>query len=102
MQSHHRNGLRTLLNNINTLIKQSDTDITELTLILSCSSDLQVTELESVLEEEKRQRSQALAARRRLEGQLKEQEDLTEATSRGREETLKQLRKTQVAWTQTF
>ena len=32
MQSHHRNGLRTLLdNNINTLIKQSDTDITEWT-----------------------------------------------------------------------
>uniref|UniRef100_A0A8C5AH92 Myosin, heavy chain 11b, smooth muscle n=1 Tax=Gadus morhua TaxID=8049 RepID=A0A8C5AH92_GADMO len=55
----------------------------------------QVTELESVLEEEKRQRSQALAARRRLEGELKEQEDLTEATSRGREEALKQLRKAQ-------
>ena len=31
VQSHHLNGLRTLLdNNINTLIKQSDTDITEL------------------------------------------------------------------------
>ena len=57
----------------------------------------QVTELESVLEEEKRQRSQALAARRRLEGELKEQEDLTEATSRGREEALKQLRKAQVS-----
>ena len=35
MQSHHRNGLRTLLdNNINTLIKQSDTDITEWTEIV--------------------------------------------------------------------
>ena len=31
VQSHRGNGLRTLLdNNINTLIKQSDTDITEL------------------------------------------------------------------------
>ena len=31
VQSHHGNGLGTLLdNNINTLIKQSDTDITEL------------------------------------------------------------------------
>ena len=34
-QSNHRNGLRTLLdNNINTLIKQSDTDITEWTEIV--------------------------------------------------------------------
>ena len=32
VQSHHGNGLRTLLdNNINTSIKQSDTDITEWT-----------------------------------------------------------------------
>ena len=35
VQSHHQNGLRTLLdNNINTLIKQDDTDITELTKIV--------------------------------------------------------------------
>ena len=35
VQSHHGNGVRTLLdNNINTLIKQSDTDKTELTEIV--------------------------------------------------------------------
>ena len=35
MQSHHGNGVRTLLdNNINALIKQSDTDITEWTEIV--------------------------------------------------------------------
>ena len=34
VQSHLRNGLGTLLNNINTLIKQSDTDITEWTEIV--------------------------------------------------------------------
>ena len=34
VQSHHQNGLRIFLDNINTLIKQSDTDITEFTEIV--------------------------------------------------------------------
>ncbi|KAG7273095.1 hypothetical protein CRUP_024825 [Coryphaenoides rupestris] len=55
----------------------------------------QVHELEGDLEEEKKQRSQAAAARKKLERDLKDREDLMEATSRSREETLKQLRKVQ-------
>jgi len=57
----------------------------------------QVHELDGDLEEEKKQRGHAAAARKKLERDLKDQEDLTEATSRSREETSKQLRKVQVS-----
>uniref|UniRef100_A0AAX7T773 Myosin, heavy chain 11b, smooth muscle n=1 Tax=Astatotilapia calliptera TaxID=8154 RepID=A0AAX7T773_ASTCA len=55
----------------------------------------QVRELESELEEEKKQRSQASAGKKKLEGELKDAEDQLEASSRGRDEALKQLRKIQ-------
>ncbi|XP_077387392.1 myosin-14-like isoform X1 [Festucalex cinctus] len=55
----------------------------------------QVRELESELEEEKKQRAQALAGKKKLEGELKDMEDQLEATNRGRDEALKQLRKIQ-------
>uniref|UniRef100_A0A669BRD7 Myosin, heavy chain 11b, smooth muscle n=1 Tax=Oreochromis niloticus TaxID=8128 RepID=A0A669BRD7_ORENI len=55
----------------------------------------QVRELESELEEERKQRSQASAGKKKLEGELKDMEDQLEATSRGRDEALKQLRKIQ-------
>uniref|UniRef100_A0AAQ6AIG6 Myosin, heavy chain 11b, smooth muscle n=1 Tax=Amphiprion ocellaris TaxID=80972 RepID=A0AAQ6AIG6_AMPOC len=55
----------------------------------------QVRELESELEEERKQRGQASAGKKKLEGELKDMEDQLEATSRGREEALKQLRKIQ-------
>uniref|UniRef100_A0A7N6AMQ9 Myosin, heavy chain 11b, smooth muscle n=1 Tax=Anabas testudineus TaxID=64144 RepID=A0A7N6AMQ9_ANATE len=55
----------------------------------------QVRELEAELEEEKKQRGQAAAGKKKLEGELKDKEDQLEATSRGRDEAIKQLRKTQ-------
>lgn len=53
-------------------------------------------DLEAELEEERKQRGQASGAKKKLEGELKDMEEQLEATSRGREETLKQLRKVQV------
>ncbi|XP_069573588.1 myosin-11-like isoform X1 [Brachyistius frenatus] len=55
----------------------------------------QVRELESELEEERKQRGQASAGKKKLEGELKDMEDQLEATSRGRDESIKQLRKLQ-------
>lgn len=67
-------------------------------LVLNCPllCPLQVRELEAELEEEKRQRSQTSAAKKKLEEDQRDLEDQLEATSRGRDETLKQLRKIQV------
>ncbi|KAG7219369.1 hypothetical protein INR49_019075 [Caranx melampygus] len=55
----------------------------------------QVRELEMELEEEKKQRGQASAGKKKLEGELKDIEDQLEATNRGRDEAVKQLRKIQ-------
>lgn len=56
----------------------------------------QVRELEAELEEEKKQRGQASGSKKKLEGELKDMEDQLEATGRGRDEAVKQLRKIQV------
>ena len=53
-------------------------------------------ELESELEEERKQRGQASGSKKKLEGELKDMEDQLEANSRGRDEAVKQLRKIQV------
>ncbi|XP_056141976.1 myosin-10 [Lampris incognitus] len=55
----------------------------------------QVRELESQLEEERSQRSQALSVKKQLEAELQEAEAQVETASRGREEGLKQLRRLQ-------
>ncbi|XP_056143748.1 myosin-11-like [Lampris incognitus] len=55
----------------------------------------QVRELEMELEEERKQRGQASASKKKLEGELKDLEDQLQTISRGREEALKQLRKIQ-------
>ncbi|XP_059203908.1 myosin-11-like isoform X2 [Centropristis striata] len=55
----------------------------------------QVRELEAELEEERKQRGQALGGKKKLEGELKDLEDQMEATGRGRDEAVKQLRKIQ-------
>ncbi|XP_049925259.1 myosin-11-like [Epinephelus moara] len=55
----------------------------------------QVRELESELEEERKQRGQLSGSKKKLEGELKDLEDQLEATSRGRDEAVKQLRKIQ-------
>lgn len=60
---------------------------------------LQVRELEVELEEERRQRAGATAGRKKLEGEVNDLEDQVEATSRGRDEAVKQLRKIQVSHT---
>lgn len=54
-------------------------------------------ELEAELEEERKQRGQASGGKKKLEGELKDMEDQLEATSRGRDEAIKQLRKIQVS-----
>lgn len=61
------------------------------------SSFHQVRELEAELEEERKQRGQASAAKKKLEGELKDMEDQLGATCRGRDEAVKQLRKLQVS-----
>ncbi|KAM7387492.1 hypothetical protein PAMA_009893 [Pampus argenteus] len=55
----------------------------------------QLRELEAELEEEKKQRGQASAGKKKLDGELKDMEEQLEASNRGRDETGKQLRKTQ-------
>lgn len=54
-------------------------------------------ELEAELEEERKQRGQASGSKKKLEGELKDMEDQLEATGRGRDEAVKQLRKIQVS-----
>lgn len=67
---------------------------------LSLSVSLcQVRELEAELEEERKQRGQASAGKKKLEGELRDMEDQLESTGRGRDEALKQLRKSQVCMT---
>ncbi|KAM3822448.1 myosin-10-like isoform 3-T3 [Vipera latastei] len=55
----------------------------------------QVRELEAELDAERKQRAQALAARKKLEMDLQEAQAQLDATAKGRDEALKQLRKLQ-------
>ncbi|XP_029927553.1 myosin-10 isoform X2 [Myripristis murdjan] len=55
----------------------------------------QVRELESQLEEERSQRSQAVSVKKQLEAELQDAEAQVETASRGREEGVKQLRRLQ-------
>ncbi|XP_026538171.1 myosin-10-like isoform X2 [Notechis scutatus] len=55
----------------------------------------QVRELEAELDAERKQRAQALAARKKLEMDLQEVQTQLDATTKGRDEALKQLRKLQ-------
>lgn len=70
-----------------------------------CCSSLQITqhflmcqvrELEIQLEEERSQRSQAVSSKKQLEAELQEAEAQVEASTRGKEEAVKQLRRLQV------
>lgn len=56
----------------------------------------QVKELEIQLEEERSQRSQAVGSKKQLEAELQDSEAQVEASSRGKEEAVKQLRRLQV------
>ncbi|TRY94300.1 hypothetical protein DNTS_030381 [Danionella cerebrum] len=55
----------------------------------------QVRELETMLEEEKTQRAQALTVKKQLETELQEAEAQVEAANRGREEALRQMKRFQ-------
>lgn len=57
---------------------------------------LQVRELETELEDERKQRALATAAKKKLETDIKDLEGQIETASKGREEAIKQLRKLQV------
>jgi len=53
-------------------------------------------ELEAELEEERRQRSGAISARKKLEGDLKSLESQVDAANKMKEDAVKQLKRTQV------
>jgi len=53
-------------------------------------------ELEAELEEERRQRSSAVGARKKLEGDLKSLESQVDTANKLKEDALKQLKKMQV------
>ncbi|XP_038639473.1 myosin-9-like isoform X3 [Scyliorhinus canicula] len=55
----------------------------------------QVREMESELEDERKQRSMAITSKKKLEMDLKDLEGQIEASNKGREEAIKQLRKLQ-------
>lgn len=57
---------------------------------------MQVRELETMLEEEKTQRAQALTVKKQLETELQEAETQVEAANRGREEAVRQMKRLQV------
>lgn len=57
---------------------------------------MKVKELEIQLEEERTQRSQAVLSKKQLEAELQEAEAHVEASTRSKDEALKQLRRLQV------
>lgn len=61
-----------------------------------CVCPLQVRELETELEDERKQRATASAAKKKLEGDIKDLEGHIEMSNKGRDEAIKQLRKIQV------
>lgn len=62
----------------------------------ACLSPAQLHEYETELEDERKQRALAAAAKKKLEGDLKDLELQADSAVKGREEAIKQLRKLQV------
>lgn len=56
----------------------------------------QVRELETELEDERKQRTAIAASKKKLEGDIKDLEGQIETSNKGRDEAIKQLRKLQV------
>lgn len=52
--------------------------------------------METELEDERKQRASMAAAKKKMEGDLKDLEDQIETSNKGRDEAIKQLRKIQV------
>lgn len=67
----------------------------------SCGRLPQVREMEAELEDERKQRSMAVAARKKLEMDLKDLEAHIDSANKNRDEAIKQLRKLQVRPGQT-
>lgn len=66
-------------------------------VICMCNGLLhQVRELETELEDERKQRTLLAAAKKKLEGDMKDLEGQIETSNKGRDEAIKQLRKLQV------
>lgn len=63
-----------------------------------CTVVIQLRELEAELEEERRQRSAAVSARKKMEGDLKSLESQVDTANKLKEDAIKQLKKIQV-WT---
>lgn len=63
---------------------------------ITADADFQVRELETELEDERKQRATATAAKKKLETDIKDLEGQIETASKGRDEAIKQLRKLQV------
>lgn len=61
-----------------------------------CIEWLQVRELETELEDERKQKAMAAAAKKKLETDMKDLEGQIETANKGRDEAIKQLRKLQV------
>lgn len=64
--------------------------------LLNCGHLPQVREMEAELEDERKQRSLAVAARKKLELDLKDLEAHIDSANKNRDEAIKQLRKLQV------
>ena len=56
--------------------------------------------METELEDERKQRATAAAAKKKLEGDMKDLEGQIEMSNKGRDEAIKQLRKIQVSWSE--
>lgn len=61
-----------------------------------CTVVIQLRELEAELEEERRQRSAAVSARKKMEGDLKSLESQVDTANKLKEDAIKQLKKIQV------
>lgn len=58
----------------------------------------QLREMETELEDERKQKATVSAAKKKLEGDIKDLEGQIEASNKGKDEAIKQLRKIQVSW----
>ena len=68
--------------------------------MLLCHWPVQVRELETELEDERKQKATVAASKKKMEGDIKDLEGQIETSNKGRDEAIKQLRKLQVRRTE--
>lgn len=76
--------------------------ISQIKLRFTVHISRQVRELETELEDERKQRTIATASKKKLEGDMKDLEGQIETANKGRDEAIKQLRKIQVILTSSI